>query len=85
MKKALTALLSLSLIFSGAVIVEAKTTHKTTKTSKKSAKTTKQSCGSKRTCGEMNNCSEAKHYLNVCGVSRLDRDNDGVPCESICR
>lgn len=81
MKKALTALLSLSLIFSSG-IVEAKTTHKTTK---KSAKTTKQSCGSKRTCGQMNNCSEAKHYLNVCGVSRLDRDNDGVPCESICR
>lgn len=42
-------------------------------------------CGSKRTCGQMSNCAEAKHYLNACGVSRLDRDHDGIPCESICR
>lgn len=42
-------------------------------------------CGSKRYCREMTSCAEAKHYLNVCGVSRLDRDGDGVPCESICR
>lgn len=42
-------------------------------------------CGSKRVCGEMNSCAEAMHYLNVCGLSRLDRDKDGVPCESICR
>lgn len=42
-------------------------------------------CGSKRYCSEMINCSEAKHYLNVCGVTRLDRDNDGIPCESLCR
>lgn len=41
-------------------------------------------CGSKRYCKEMATCAEARHYLNVCGVSRLDRDNDGVPCESIC-
>lgn len=43
------------------------------------------SCGSKTTCGQMNNCAEARHYLNVCGLSRLDRDGDGVPCESLCR
>lgn len=42
------------------------------------------SCGSKRTCGQMNSCDEAYHYLNSCGLSRLDRDGDGVPCESIC-
>lgn len=42
-------------------------------------------CGSKRTCGQMSNCAEAKHYLNDCGVSRLDRDHDGIPCESLCR
>lgn len=41
-------------------------------------------CGSKRTCGEMASCDEAKHYLNDCGLSKLDRDGDGVPCESIC-
>ncbi|WFP51405.1 thermonuclease family protein [Methylomonas sp. EFPC3] len=42
-------------------------------------------CGAKRTCGQMNSCAEAKHYLNDCGLSRLDRDHDGIPCESICR
>ncbi|KQN04883.1 hypothetical protein ASE85_07820 [Sphingobium sp. Leaf26] len=42
------------------------------------------SCGSKRTCGEMNSCAEAYHYLNDCGLGRLDRDGDGIPCESIC-
>lgn len=43
------------------------------------------SCGGKTTCGEMNSCEEAYHYLQQCGVSRLDRDKDGIPCESICR
>lgn len=43
------------------------------------------SCGSKTKCGQMTSCSEANHYLNNCGLTRLDRDHDGVPCESICR
>jgi endonuclease YncB( thermonuclease family) len=43
------------------------------------------SCGSKRTCGQMTSCSEAKYYLQTCGVTRLDADKDGVPCESLCR
>lgn len=42
------------------------------------------SCGSKRYCKQMNSCEEARFYLNQCGLKRLDRDNDGVPCESIC-
>lgn len=42
-------------------------------------------CGSKRTCKEMASCAEARHYLTQCGLSRLDRDGDGVPCESLCR
>ena len=41
-------------------------------------------CGSKRFCREMNSCAEAMFYLRQCGVRRLDGDNDGVPCESIC-
>ena len=41
-------------------------------------------CGSKDTCGEMDSCSEAYYYLNTCGVGSLDRDNDGIPCESLC-
>ncbi|XVE18634.1 excalibur calcium-binding domain-containing protein [Moraxella sp. ZY200743] len=42
-------------------------------------------CGSKRTCKQMSSCAEAKHYLNVCGLSRLDRDGDGIPCETLCK
>ncbi len=30
-------------------------------------------------------CEEAKFYLTQCGLTRLDRDGDGVPCESLCR
>ncbi|MGP4716938.1 excalibur calcium-binding domain-containing protein [Psychrobacter sp. T6-6] len=35
------------------------------------------------TCGQMANCEQAKQALE-CGNKRLDRDKDGVPCESIC-
>lgn len=35
------------------------------------------------TCGQMANCTQAKLALE-CGNKRLDRDKDGVPCESIC-
>lgn len=39
--------------------------------------------GLPRTCGQMVNCEQAKKALK-CGNTRLDRDKDGVPCESIC-
>ncbi len=42
-------------------------------------------CGAKRTCGQMVSCAEARAYLTQCGVTSLDRDRDGTPCESICR
>lgn len=35
------------------------------------------------TCGQMANCEQAKQALR-CGNTKLDRDKDGVPCESIC-
>lgn len=41
-------------------------------------------CGAKRYCREMRDCAEARFYLERCGLSRLDGDGDGVPCESIC-
>jgi hypothetical protein len=41
-------------------------------------------CGSKRKCGQMDTCEEARFYLSSCGVRSLDRDGDGVPCESLC-
>lgn len=42
------------------------------------------SCGAKRYCGQMTSCEEARYYLTQCGVSSLDRDGDGVPCEALC-
>lgn len=41
-------------------------------------------CGGKRKCGQMASCEEARFYLSSCGVRSLDRDGDGVPCESLC-
>ena len=43
------------------------------------------SCNCSKTCGAMSSCREAYFQLNNCGCRRRDGDNDGVPCESICR
>ncbi|HEY8609814.1 MAG TPA: thermonuclease family protein [Roseomonas sp.] len=42
-------------------------------------------CGAKQYCREMTSCAEARFYLSQCGLSRLDGDRDGVPCETLCR
>ncbi len=42
-------------------------------------------CGPKRYCREMVLCEEARHYLSACGLTRLDGDNDSVPCEALCQ
>lgn len=43
------------------------------------------SCNIQKTkCSQMRSCAEAKFYYHTCGVARLDRDNDGIPCEKIC-
>jgi micrococcal nuclease len=41
-------------------------------------------CNCSKTCGEMSSCEEAYYQLEVCGCTRRDGDNDGVPCENIC-
>lgn len=41
-------------------------------------------CGGKRVCRDMDSCDEAYFYLEQCGMRKLDRDHDGIPCESIC-
>lgn len=43
------------------------------------------SCGEKTRCSEMVSCAEARRHLEECGLSRLDGDGDGVPCEKLCR
>lgn len=47
--------------------------------------TNTQECKGKKTCREMSSCEEAKFYLNHCGVTRIDGDGDGIPCEKLCR
>lgn len=42
-------------------------------------------CGAKQTCKEMSSCEEARFYLEQCGLTRLDGNGDGIPCESLCR
>ena len=42
-------------------------------------------CGTKIYCREMVSCEEARFYLRSCGLSRLDGDKDGIPCESLCK
>lgn len=48
------------------------------------SKSTKYSCSPRKTCGQMTSCEEARFHLEQCGNGRLDRDKDGIPCESIC-
>lgn len=38
----------------------------------------------KKYCYQMTSCIQANFYLNQCGRNKLDRDKDGIPCESIC-
>ena len=42
-------------------------------------------CGAKRYCKEMSSCEEAVAFLRQCGVSAIDGDKDGMPCEKLCR
>ncbi|PHS33218.1 MAG: hypothetical protein COA92_04810 [Sulfurovum sp.] len=49
-----------------------------------SKKPTKFKCDKSKYCKHMSSCEEAKFLLNQCGMKRLDRDKDGVPCENIC-
>ena len=42
-------------------------------------------CGEKRFCKEMRDCAEARYFLEVCGLKKLDGNSDGTPCESLCQ
>lgn len=54
-------------------------------TEKPQASSSRFICGGKRYCREMSSCDEARFYLRNCGLSRLDGDGDGIPCEKMCR
>ncbi|MFD1975308.1 excalibur calcium-binding domain-containing protein [Mesorhizobium kowhaii] len=37
------------------------------------------------TCSQISSCDEARWYLDNCSWGgKLDRDSDGIPCESLC-
>ncbi len=43
------------------------------------------SCSPRLTCNEIASCEEAVWLLQSCSWGgALDRDNDGMPCETIC-
>lgn len=42
-------------------------------------------CDSKRHCKEMTSCEEAMEYMRQCALTSLDKDKDGIPCESLCK
>lgn len=43
------------------------------------------SCQPQRTCPQISSCNEANWYLANCSWGgKLDRDKDGIPCESLC-
>jgi hypothetical protein len=37
-----------------------------------------------KTCKEFRTCEEAKQAFSA-GEKKLDRDNDGIPCENLCK
>ena len=41
-------------------------------------------CGSKKHCSDMASCEEARRYFAACGITALDGDKDGAPCEKLC-
>jgi hypothetical protein len=38
-------------------------------------------CSGKVYCSEMTSCEEAMFYLHNCPGTKMDGDNDGIPCE----
>ncbi|WP_082582547.1 excalibur calcium-binding domain-containing protein [Mesorhizobium sp. Root172] len=43
------------------------------------------SCQPRLTCSQISSCDEARWYLENCSWGgKLDRDSDGIPCESFC-
>lgn len=45
---------------------------------------TEYTCGTKTYCTQMVSCEEARYFFTTCNLQRLDGDNDGIPCESLC-
>ena len=40
------------------------------------------SCDGRQHCSQMRSCEEATYFIRNCPDTKMDGDNDGVPCES---
>lgn len=41
----------------------------------------KYTCDGRTHCSQMTSCEEAKFFLRNCPGTKMDGDNDGIPCE----
>jgi deoxyribonuclease-1 len=48
-------------------------------------KNSKLQCETKKYCSQMTSCREATNYLKQCNLTNLDKDGDGIACESLCK
>jgi len=39
-------------------------------------------CDGRTHCSQMTSCEEATYFINHCPGTKMDGNNDGVPCES---
>lgn len=47
----------------------------------KSKKKLKFKCDSRKHCSQMRSYDEAKYFIKHCSNTKMDGDNDGIPCE----
>jgi len=40
------------------------------------------SCDGRTHCSQMRSCEEATYFLRNCPGTKMDGDNDGIPCEN---
>ena len=48
---------------------------------KEPARHTTFNCDGRTYCSQMTSCAEATYFLKNCPDTKMDGDNDGVPCE----
>jgi hypothetical protein len=46
------------------------------------ASNSKYRCDGREHCSQMKSCDEAKFFLKNCPNTKMDGDNDGIPCEN---
>lgn len=46
-----------------------------------SAETPSFACDSRRHCSQMTSCAEATYFIQHCPNTKMDGNNDGIPCE----